>query len=79
MLTIITLLIGICFSVFGLLTLFSSRFVTYMRKTFWYRSELDRTIFPANWSRMDEIVNIALPMICTGVALLALSYHLLTQ
>jgi hypothetical protein len=72
---IILLLIALYFTLFGLATLFSSRFLEYMRKTFWYKSDMDKKIFPAKWARFDEISNIGLPMIFTGIAIFIFVYY----
>jgi hypothetical protein len=60
---------------FGLAVIFSRRFVEYMRRTFWHKTEHDKGLF-GKWGRLDEIVNVGLASIFTGGAIFVFLYYM---
>lgn len=79
MIQVILIIAAALFILFGLAALLGGNFTNYMRNTFWYKTDYDKRIFSPAWFRFDEIVNVALPMILTGVAILVLAYLLQHQ
>ena len=75
-LTILLFIAAVDLVVFGLAVIFSPRFIEYMRKTFWHKTEYDKSLF-GKWGRLDEIVNVGLASIFTGVAIFVFLYYMI--